>query len=234
MATKPYLLIGNGRLSRHLGHYFDLESIAWSRWDRSQQTSVADAVAGARAVVLLISDDAIEGFLNANARPGDPPWVHCSGSLVTDSAVGAHPLMTFAEELYDHCVYREMAFVCDRGKTPFRELFPELDNPAFELDPEHKPLYHALCSVAGNLTTVVWRRAFDDFEQRLGLPRIVLYPYLDRIADNLKHSASPLTGPLARGDRGTVRRHLEVLADDPLEQVYRAVMAVLPSQDERS
>ncbi len=224
-ASGPYLLIGAGRLSRHLGHYFDLESIAWRRWQRSMDVPLRKAVIGARAVLLLISDDAIEGFLDHNARPDDPPWIHFSGSLVTTTAAGVHPLMTFSDELYDHQAYREMFFVCERGRPPFREIFPELANPSFEIDPEDKPLYHALCTIAGNFTTLLWHKAFGDFEQRLGLPRSALFPYLDRVADNLKNSASPLTGPLARGDGRTVAHHLEALAGDDFSGVYRAFVA---------
>ena len=224
MAT-PYLVVGKGRLSRHIGHYFDLESIAWRRWDRSMEMPVRDAVAGARAILLLISDDAIEEFLDENVRAGDPPWIHCSGNLVTTAAEGIHPLMTFSAELYDHQVYRETPFFCERGRIPFRELFPQLVNPSFEIDPEDKPLYHALCTIAGNFTTLLWHKAFGDFEERLGLSRTALFPFLDRVTDNLKHSASPLTGPLARGDGRTVAGHLEALAGDSFGDVYRAFVA---------
>ena len=225
MDTRPYLLVGAGRLSRHLGHYFDLESIAWRRWHRSMATPLREAVRGSRAVLLLISDDAIEVFLDHNVRPGDPPWIHCSGSLVTTAAVGIHPLMTFSDELYDLRVYREMCVVCERGRTPFRDLFPQLTNPSFEIDPEDKVLYHAMCTIAGNFTTLLWHKAFGEFEDRLGLPRSVLFPYLDRVADNLKSSTSPLTGPLARGDGRTVAHHLEALAGDQFGDVYRAFVA---------
>ncbi len=233
-ASGPYLLIGAGRLSRHLGHYFDLESIAWRRWERSNGSPLRDAIAGVGAILLLISDDAIEDFLQDNARPGDPAWVHCSGSLVTALAGGIHPLMTFSDELYDHQVYRQIPFICERGRTPFRRLFPQLANPSFEIDPGDKPLYHALSAMAGNFTTLLWGKAFADFEQRLDLPRDVLYPYLDRVADNLKHSASPLTGPLNRGDRRTVESHLAALAGDGFDDVYRAFVAAHGHPSRRS
>jgi len=234
MDTRPYLLVGAGRLSHHLGHYFDLESIAWRRWHRGMAAPLREAVSDCRAVLLLISDDAIEVFLDTNVCPGDPPWIHCSGSLVTTAAVGVHPLMTFSDELYDLEVYREMCFVCDRGGTPFRDLFPQLANASFEIDPEDKVLYHALCTIAGNFTTLLWHKAFAEFEERLGLPRSVLFPYLDRVADNLKSSTSPLTGPLARGDGRTVARHLEALAGDRFGDVYRACVAAFEADVRRS
>lgn len=222
----PYLLVGNGRLSRHLQHYFDLEGIGWRLWARAMRQPLEASLAGARAVLLLIADDAVEGFLARHAGPAGPPWIHCSGSLVTLLATCVHPLMSFGDELYDHDRYRRIPFVCDRGATPFAELFPRLSNPHFEIDPAQRPLYHALCAMAGNFTTLLWQRAFAAFEERLGLPRAALHPYLEQVAMNIVRSASPLTGPLARGDHRTIERHLAALEGDPFHAVYSSFVAV--------
>lgn len=221
----PYLLVGNGRLSRHLRHYFDLEGIRWRLWARSTGLPLEDSLEGAGAVLLLISDDAIEGFLERHADPAGPPWVHCSGSLSTPRATCVHPLMTFGDELYDRDRYRRMAFICDRGGRFFEELFPLLPNPHFEIDPADRPLYHALCVMAGNFTTLLWQHAFAAFEDRLSLPRTALHPFLEQVAGNLERSASPLTGPLARGDRRTIERHLAALEGDPFRGVYQSFVA---------
>lgn len=221
----PYLLVGDGRLSRHLRHYFDLEGIRWRLWARALGTPLEGALDGVRAVLVLISDDAIEGFLAHHLVPDGPPWVHCSGSLVTPLATGVHPLMSFGDGLYEHDLYRRIPFVSDRGATPFAELFPRLENPHFEIDPAQRPLYHALCAMAGNFTTLLWQRAFAAFEGRLGLPRTALHPYLEQLASNLVRSESPLTGPLARGDRRTVELHLAALAGDPFHAVYSSFVA---------
>jgi predicted short-subunit dehydrogenase-like oxidoreductase (DUF2520 family) len=222
--SPPYLLVGNGRLSRHLQHYFDLEGIRWRLWVRSQERPLEPALRDVRSVLLLIPDDAIEPFLAHHADLAGPPWIHCSGSLSTPLAAGVHPLMTFGDELYDPAVYRRMAFVCERGAPPFGELFPELANPHFAIEPADKALYHALCTMAGNFTTLLWLRAFAVFEGRLELPRAALYPYLEQTAANLERSAEPLTGPLARGDHRTLERHLAALAGDPFEPIYRSFL----------
>jgi predicted short-subunit dehydrogenase-like oxidoreductase (DUF2520 family) len=219
------LLVGNGRLSRHLQHYFDLEGIRWRLWARAMRQPLEGTLDGARAVLLLISDDAIEGFLARHVDPAGPPWIHCSGCLVTPLATGVHPLMSFGDELYEPDRYRRIPFVCDRGGRPFEELFPQLPNPHFTIDPASRPLYHALCAMAGNFTTLLWQHAFAAFEGRLSLPRSVLYPYLEQVASNLQRSALPLTGPLARGDHRTIERHLEALEGDPFRAVYSSFVA---------
>jgi predicted short-subunit dehydrogenase-like oxidoreductase (DUF2520 family) len=79
--------------------------------------------------------------------------------------------------------------------------------------------------MAGNFTTLLWQHAFAAFEERLGLPRSALQPYLEQVASNLVRSASPLTGPLARGDHRTVDRHLAALEGDPFHAVYESFVA---------
>lgn len=218
----PLLLVGNGRLARHLGRYLGLEGVPFATWHRSSPVPFEKARDRAERVALLISDDAIESFLDAH-RDGDRRlWIHCSGSLTTPLAESAHPLMAFGPELYDLDTYRRVPFVCERGRRPFGELFPGLGNPSFAVEPADKALYHALCVLAGNGTTLLWRRAFAGFE-RLGVPRQALLPYLERVAANLAACDDPLTGPLTRGDRRTIDRNLDALGGDPYRAVYRAL-----------
>jgi predicted short-subunit dehydrogenase-like oxidoreductase (DUF2520 family) len=217
-----YLLVGRGRLSRHLDHYLGLESIPHERWDRSSEQPFESLLARAESVLVLISDDAIESFLARNAAGDRRTWIHCSGSLSTPLADSAHPLMLFGDELYDRATYRRIPFVTERGRQSFPELFPDLENPHIEIDPDLKGLYHTLCTVGGNFSTLLWMKVFEEAESRLGLERELFYPYVEQVTRNLMASQDPLTGPLARGDERTVAGHLAALAGDPYEEVYRA------------
>lgn len=217
-----YLLVGRGRLSRHLEHYFGLESITCERWDRSSEQPFESLLAQAETVVVLISDDAIEPFLARHAAGDSRTWVHCSGSLSTPLADSAHPLMLFGDELYDRATYRRIPFVTERGRRSFPELFPGLENPHSEIDPDLKGLYHALCTVGGNFSTLLWMKVFEVAEGRLDLERELFYPYVEQVTRNVIADQDPLTGPLARGDERTVAGHLAALAGDPFEEVYRA------------
>jgi hypothetical protein len=61
-----YLIIGNGRVARHLAHYFSLLKIKqYSQWDRSQPVArLKELVDTADRVLLAIRDDAIEPFID--------------------------------------------------------------------------------------------------------------------------------------------------------------------------
>jgi predicted short-subunit dehydrogenase-like oxidoreductase (DUF2520 family) len=223
MDRPTYGLIGRGRLATHLARYFQLEKLPYRQWHRTHPEPLDRSVDGCDVLLLAVSDDAIEPFMGANPEVTNRPVVHFSGSLVVDGADGLHPLMTFGPELYDHDTYRAIPFVSERGGLSFGDVFPTLGNPSWVLNADLKPLYHALCVLAGNFTTMLWSKAFADFEKRLGLPREVLLPYLERTAANtVAAGESALTGSLARGDQQTIDRDLSALEGDPYREVYQA------------
>ena len=90
---------------------------------------------------------------------------------------------------------------------------------------DHAALYHALCVLAGNGSTLLWQKLFHDFESRLGIPPQVAFPYLQQVAGNLQHGPGhALTGPLDRGDTATVQANLAALDGDPFHAVYTALV----------
>jgi len=227
MNQPTYGLIGRGRVAIHMARYLELEAQSFVTWHRGMPSPPGTALASADIILLAISDDAIQPFIDDHPGLRQRPIVHFSGSLVVDGADGLHPLMTFGPELYDLETYRSIPFIEEKKGAAFRDLFPQLSNPSWPLDPEHKALYHALCVLAGNFTTLLWSKAFEDFEQRLGLPREALQPFLAQICRNTSMAGrTALTGPLARGDIGTVTRDLRALEGDPYERVYRAFAAI--------
>jgi predicted short-subunit dehydrogenase-like oxidoreductase (DUF2520 family) len=113
------------------------------------------------------------------------------------------------------------------------EILPGLSNPSFALDPAQKTIYHALCVMSGNFTTMLWEKAFAEFDAKLGLPREALLPYLGQICGNLAEGVngkSVLTGPLVRNDLGTIAKHVQALEGDPFQDVYESFVAAYEKQ----
>jgi len=214
-----YCLIGNGRLSRHLQHYFDQLQLAYRVWTRSGPP-LSQALENCTHALLLISDDALLDFLHTHPELQSHIVVHFSGSLATPLAWGAHPLMTFSHQLYTCEEYREIHFVIDHRAPAFETLLPGLPNPHHRLDSDLKARYHAECVLSGNFTAMLWSHFFQVMENQLGLPRQAALPYLKRVAANLQSEGNPLTGPLVRGDSATVQRNLQALEGDPYQNVY--------------
>ncbi len=227
-----YGIIGDGRIATHLGAYLRMlgqETLSWSRRGAHGHgrapSRPADALGEAEVILVAVSDSQIEPVLLENPELRAKPCVHFSGSMTTGMAYGAHPLMTFATGApYARTEYESMAWVCE-APSRFKELFPSLPNPSYEIPAAKKALYHALCVAGGNFTTMLWREVFERFERELGLPREAAYPYLERAAANVRGAAGlALTGPLARGDRATIERNLSALGDSALADVYRSFL----------
>ena len=225
---RSHLIIGSGRLARHLKAYFELEALPFDSWKRADGLpALEEKSAVASHMLFAVSDSSIEPLY----RECDFLWgktcVHFSGAMSTRLMPSAHPLMTFANDLYDLETYRRIPFVLEEDRGGLPDLLPGLMNPSYSIPSERKTLYHALCVLSGNFTVLLWEKAFHEFA-RLGLPKEVLLPYLEQTARNLSHSeenASVLTGPLARGDKKTIARHLDVLAEDPFREVYDAFVS---------
>ena len=86
----------------------------------------------------------------------------------------------------------------------------------FRIEGERKALYHAAAVVASNYFIAVEEMALAVYEES-GVPREMalelLHPFLQGALDNLRKSSrgSALSGPIARGDKETVERHLHAL-----------------------
>ncbi len=225
MGQVPELgIVGDGRVARHFQHYFNLLGIPVRTWSRRTATSSPpEALAPCHTVALLIRDDAIAPFIQSWPDLGRARLVHFSGSVATPLAEAAHPLMTFGPDLYDLDTYRTIPFVLESGRPPLPELLPGLPNPWFAIPAGERPYYHALCVMAGNFSTLLWEKLFDELEHRFGIPRSAAHAYASRVAINVIAGAGrALTGPLSRGDARTIAANLAALEGDPFQAVYAA------------
>lgn len=219
-----YLIIGGGRLAKHLRVYFDSLGVDYALWNRASKTSVESLVEQCEKILLAVSDDAIEEFAD-KLKPRlteDQVIIHFSGALEIQGAESVHPLMTFGTDLYTSDFYKTIPFVTVKGKKSFKELFPEFPNPFYEIDAGDKSYYHALCAISGNFPVVLWNAVSEKFEKELKLPKSILQPYLNRVLENFISSDNSLTGPFARKDKLTIKKHIEVLERSDLKELYEA------------
>jgi hypothetical protein len=228
-----FLIVGNGRLARHLVHYFALERLSFVQWARSTSLSTDFSTEQISHVLLGLSDQAIEPFCEQYQKQlQGRTVVHFSGALNTPFAIGAHPLMTFSHDLYEPEIYRKMSFVCEKDLA---ELLPGIKNTFYLIKPEDKALYHAWCVMSGNFTTILWEAFAHRLEDRLQISAQALLPYLSQIHSNLQRSlaqksGSVLTGPLVRGDLQTIKKNIDSLKaeGDAFGKIYEAFVEAWP------
>jgi len=219
-----YLIIGNGRLSQHFQYYFNQLGLNCRVWSREMSYErLSEQSAEASHILLLITDSAIESFIQRYLTSSKAVLVHCSGSLATNQAYGAHPLMTFANDLYEEALYSSIPFVLDEDAPAMEALLPGLPNASFRLPKKEKAKYHALCVMAGNFSCLLWQKLMNTFQKEFKLPGEIAHPYLQQQMINLmQQPENALTGPLARNDKNTIEKNLLSLKDDPFRQVYES------------
>ena len=244
-------IVGNGKVARHMMHYFTSLGQPYTHWFRQTKSSpvsgdhsnakpsrlasykqklhhifqsdnsIDSQLGSAPIVLLLISDDQIQQFIENNPLLKNKKLVHFSGSLNIDGAVGCHPLMTFGPELYAQKDYTKIPFVVDEG-VDFKSLFPLLENPVHHIKLEDKARYHAYCVMAGNFSQMMWQ-AIGREMQRINLPKDVMSAFLLQNTQNfIQNPELAATGPFVRGDLNTIAKHQVALAEQPLAEVYQA------------
>jgi predicted short-subunit dehydrogenase-like oxidoreductase (DUF2520 family) len=222
-----YLLIGNGRVARHFQQYFSLLQLPFQIWHRSESLTVLrEHIQSSSHILLLISDRAIEEFAAQELQNTQAVLIHFSGALVSNHIIGAHPLCTFNENLYSLEQYQRISFIIDHDAPEFTSLFPALPNTHVRLHKSLKPKYHALCVLSGNFSCLLWQKFFNSLENEFNIPHTVALPYLQQLTQNLcEQPAGALTGPLARGDKGTIAENLTALHADPYQEIYKSFVA---------
>ena len=180
-------------------------------------------------VFITTPDDAIVSVA------GEVDWrkgvgvAHCSGAesaSILDAArergavTGSfHPMQTFTPASAGAGVFAGVAFAVE-GHPPLldvlREMAGALGGRPVEVRPEHRALYHLSGFLACGLMSAQIGRAADlwremGFNRQQGLDALI--PILRGTVDSLEKQGLPgaLTGPISRGDLGTVRKHLEAM-----------------------
>ena len=227
-----FALLGSGRVARHLQNYIQRLGLPLQTWSRNgdlifnssrledPRARLDSVVSQCSHILFAVSDKAIATVARPFLGMGKT-LVHFSGAAQIDGVYAAHPLMTFAPPLETLDWYKRIPFVIDQG-VDFHELLPGLPNSFVEIAPSLRPLYHALASLAGNSSYLLWQNVAVEFEKSLGLPRHLLAPFLHQVVENAtRSSADSLTGPVARGDWETVAQHIHVLSQTSLATPYR-------------
>ncbi|MDX1667664.1 MAG: DUF2520 domain-containing protein [Saprospiraceae bacterium] len=254
------VLIGAGNLGHHLGLRLAECGMApvqvYSR-QLEKAGKLADAIE-ARAVndlsdiqadadlyILAVADDAIETVAQKLARRVERGAlvVHTSGTT-SSMAVGRHfshygvlyPLQTFSRQ-------RPLDFgripICILGGSKENEvkllqLAERLSEKVARIDDQQRSRLHLAAVFINNFTNHLFSISQELIREK-GLSFDLLLPLAEETFDKIQDGqpAELQTGPAARGDRETIRRHLNALEDLPaLREIYRRLsMSINPDLD---
>lgn len=191
-----------------------------------------EVLEAAELVLLTVPDDVlpelVAGIAASDAVRAGALMVHTSGRYgvaVLDPVtrqgalpLALHPAMTFTGRQEDLARLPGACFgiTAPEPLRPIAEaLVVEMGADPQWVDEDARPLYHAaLAGGANHLATLVNESV--DLLRRCGVaePERLLAPLLGASLDNaLRSGDAALTGPVARGDAGTVAAHVAVLRE---------------------
>ena len=187
---------------------------------------VADA---AELIFITTPDDIIASVASKIQWHAEQSVVHCSGALSADilesakklgAQVGAfHPLQTFASAKQAVENIPGSTFTLEAEEpllNTLKEMATALDGHWIELTAGDKVVYHAAAVIACNYMVTLVKLA-TDLWQTFAIPphqaAQAMLPLLQGTINNIGTIGIPqcLTGPIARGDTGTIKKHLDVL-----------------------
>ena len=188
--------------------------------------AVADA---ADLVFVTTPDDAIATVVSEIKWHPGQSVVHCSGADSTDileparksgAQVGAfHPLQTFAsvKQAIDNIPGSTFAIEAEEPLLiTLKDMAATLDGHWIELKASDKVIYHAAAVITCNYLVTLVKLA-TDLWQTFNVPpeqaTKTLMPLLQGTLNNIDNVGIPqcLTGPVARGDTGTIKKHIKAL-----------------------
>jgi predicted short-subunit dehydrogenase-like oxidoreductase (DUF2520 family) len=155
--------------------------------------------------------------------------VHCSGADSTrilepareaGARTGAiHPLQTFAsvKEAIENIPGSTFAIEAEEPLlTELKKIATTLEGRYIQLEANDKVVYHAAAVMACNYLVTLIKQATDlwkTFDIPTQQATQALLPLIQGTIHNIETVGIPdcLTGPIARGDTGTIRKHIEAL-----------------------
>ncbi|MBC9822350.1 DUF2520 domain-containing protein [Terrabacter sp. MAHUQ-38] len=191
---------------------------------------VPEVVAGAHLVVLAVPDDALQDLVaglsaTRTFTPGQLV-LHTSGAhgisvfeAAADSDIvplAVHPAMTFTGTALDLERLADCCFgvtTSDLARPVGEALVIEMGGDPVWIAEEDRVAYHAALAHGSNhLVTLVAQSMQLLGEAGVEDPARVLEPLLSAaVANTLQRGDAALTGPVARGDAGTVAGHVAML-----------------------
>ena len=242
--NKTVVFIGAGNVATHLSRAmkdagFSIRQI-FSRTTENAKlladilecdytTDIKDILPDADLYIFALKDDALKNVIE-KMPSNNGLWIHTAGSMninifndFTERYGIIYPMQTLSKKR-----------VTDFSKVP---LFVEGNSDITEnevyyiasllshnvtlLDSEKRKYLHLAAVFACNFSNHMYDIATQILEKQ-GIDRHILQPLIDETANKL-HSMSPheaQTGPAVRYDRNVIDRHLSMLDDENLRNLY--------------
>lgn len=201
---------------------------------------IEDVIVASDAVILSTPDGAIKKVWDTIDKKNltGKMLCHLSGSLSSDVfsgidmhggyAISIHPMFAFSNK---DSVYQQLDSVSftleghPYAVNAWKQQLHALGNRSVVIDQAKKPKYHAAASILSNQVIAVLATGYELLEECGFSEKEARTFSAALVRDNVEHviadgCVSALTGPIERGDVGTVQKHLQEL-NDGQKEMYR-------------
>lgn len=201
---------------------------------------IEDVIAASDAIILSTPDGAIKKVWDTIDKKNltGKMICHLSGSLSSDVfsgidtyggyAISIHPMFAFSNK---DSVYQQLDSVSftleghPYAVNAWKQQLHALGNHSVVIDQAKKPKYHAAASILSNQVIAVLATGYELLTECGFSEKDARTFSAALVRDNVEHviadgCVSALTGPIERGDVGTVQKHLQEL-NDTQKEMYR-------------
>lgn len=205
-----------------------------------------DLIKNSDTIFITTPDDVIHDIWNemCNLNIKDKIICHTSGSLSSEifsninnsGAFGysIHPMFPFCDKFND---YKKLntAYFSIEGDTKYLDylysVLVSLGNKVLLMKPQNKKLYHLANVTVSNLVLSIINLGCE-YLNKCGISNEdainAFFPLIESNIKNLKENGvlRAITGPVERGDIGTIKKHIEVIPSEDKE-MYKCLSSNL-------
>lgn len=231
-------VLGYGNLGRHLAQNLlqtaDIELVQVYSPSQNPEDNPEvcminnlNELADADLYIAAVSDDAIENL--AKKIPQDCCLVHTSGTVAMDvlarhSKHGVfYPLQSFSK---NHPVCFDRIPICLEANNPetmglLENIAHKLSKKVVRINSSERLELHLAAVLVNNFTNHLYTLSQKHLELK-NIPFDLLHPLIEETAKKAIEigAQSAQTGPAKRGDQSTISRHLSLLKDNRLKEIY--------------
>lgn len=215
MDSARFTLIGPGRAGRSIAAA--MTAIGWEHVDtfgrHDEITTAADGV----DVCVVATPDSVIADVAGRVRLGDAVLMHLSGATQLDvlrghRAASLHPLVSLADPSIGAEALRSAWFAV-AGDPVAQRLAEDLSGKWFVVGDENRALYHGAAAIAANHLVALLGQV-ERIAHEIDVPFDAFIDLVRSSVDNAAQlgTAAALTGPIVRGDEGTIQIHRDAIA----------------------
>ncbi len=206
-------------------------------------TDLHDIIPDADLYIFSVSDSALPEVIHA-VKPNDGLWVHTAGSVPMDIFKGHirrygvfYPLQTFSKDrrilLDDTYIFLEVAQPED--ETIVKKVAKALSAHVQLLSSKKRKTLHLAAVFACNFVNSMYVQATKLVEEQ-GIKREVLLPLIMETAKKVEDMPpkEAQTGPAVRNDTAVMDRHVSMLKEPALQELYKLMSKIIYEEKSRS